>query len=337
MSPEVMARLTDSFDESLVRNVLYIGKTNQEQRGIIQIVKNAYRDWRKDDPYWGNPPLFPERYPQYLEDMQMDIECGLVVTTEGSIEDKSNKVLNSLSSKANTIQSILDVIQKPKQTVEVGNVNVINNGYVEKDSAKHKQLAAASDNDDSDTLKRAQTRIKELEAEVAMLKKQQGNEDNNTQKESHNFLEEWQKLSARELAIFFTHALGVSFDPELMNKTQLANLAAKWTEPQPDAIRTKISGLFKEEKMVNDKDVDGYSLKTKDEAINVFYFIMRIATHYSSITPQMKQILDNLNETYNLGLVEKIDEKKKDKQVTMKDVFDIIDNARKSGERKKKG
>ena len=91
MSPEIMARLTDGFNESLVKNVIYVGTTNPEQRRIIHAVKNAYRDWKKDDPYWGNPPLFPETYPQFLEELQMDIECGLVVTKEGIVEDVGNK------------------------------------------------------------------------------------------------------------------------------------------------------------------------------------------------------------------------------------------------------
>lgn len=129
MSPEVMARLTNGFDESLVRNVLYIGTTNHEQRKIIRAVKNAYKDWKKDtDMYWGNPPLFPEIYPQYLENLQMDIECGLVVTTEGSIEDFGNKIVKNLTSNtANTVQRVLDALQESEQTVKDENIDNIEN------------------------------------------------------------------------------------------------------------------------------------------------------------------------------------------------------------------
>lgn len=338
MSPEVMARLTNGFDESLVRNVLYIGTTNNEQRIIIRAVKNAYRDWKKDThPFWGNPPMFPETYPQYLENLQMDIECGLVVTTEGSIEDFGNKIVKNLTSNtANTVQRVLDALQESEQTVKDENIDNIENEEEEIDDVKQEQLASASDNDDSETLKRANDRIKELEAEVASLRQQLQYKDSKTEEEPLDFLEEWQKLSARELAIFFSQALGVSFDPKLMNKTQLANLAAKWTEPEPDSIRTKISGLFKEEKGVNNGELDGYSYKTKDEALNVYYFIMRIALHFSSITPQMNTMLDNLNFIYNLGIVEKIDENSKEKQITKKEIFDTIDKSRKSGEKKKR-
>ena len=117
--------------------------------------------------------------------------------------------------------------------------------------------------------------------------------------------------------------IGVSFNPDLINKTQLANLAGKWTMYGPDSIRTKISDLFKEETKVDKGELDGYSRKTKDEALNVYYFIIKIAKHYSSITPQMKIILDNINMVYSLG----IDEPMK------KEIFDLIDKARKSGKK----
>lgn len=129
MSPEVMARLTNGFDESLVRNVLYIGTTNHEQRKIIRAVKKAYRDWKKDThPFWGNPPMFPETYPQYLENLQMDIECGLIVTGEGTIEDFGNKILKNLTSNTvNTVQRVLDAIQESEQTVKDENIDNIEN------------------------------------------------------------------------------------------------------------------------------------------------------------------------------------------------------------------
>lgn len=171
MSPEVMAMLTDSFNESLVRKVLYIGTTNPEQRRIIRAVKGAYKYCRKDDPYWGNPPLFPETYPQYLEEFQMDIECGLVVTPEGTIDDFGNKVLKTLtSSTTNTMLGVLDTIQKSGQTGKDENMDNKEHEEEEIDDASHTPRAIASDNDDSETLKGAQTRIKELEEEVGNLK-----------------------------------------------------------------------------------------------------------------------------------------------------------------------
>lgn len=173
-----------------------------------------------------------------------------------------------------------------------------------------------------ETLKKQEAYIKKLEEEIAILK-QQPNSKSEPEKDRLEFLEDWQKLSTKELAIFFAQALGVSFNPDLINKTQLANLAGKWTMYGPDSIRTKISDLFKEETKVDKGELDGYSRKTKDEALNVYYFIIKIAKHYSSITPQMKIILDNINMVYSLG----IDEPMK------KEIFDLIDKARKSGKK----
>lgn len=170
-------------------------------------------------------------------------------------------------------------------------------------------------------------RIKELEAEIEEMKHQR----EEPAKESLDWLEEWQQLSTRELCIFFAQALGVSLDPKFINQKQLANLVATWTKPKPDTIRTKIGMLFKEESEINEEKRDYFSNKTKDEALNVYYFVIRIAKYYSSITPQMNKILDNLNEIYKLGIVDKVDVNNSEKQITKKDLFDTIDNARKSG------
>lgn len=84
MSPDVMANLTDGFKEQLVREMLYTTHINYEQRTIIKAVKAAYKKWKRStDRYWGDLPLFPEIYPQYMEELQMDIECGCVVTAKG--------------------------------------------------------------------------------------------------------------------------------------------------------------------------------------------------------------------------------------------------------------
>lgn len=97
MSPEVLARLTDRFDESLVRNVLYITTTNYEQRKLIKIIKNAYKLWKKDtDIIWGSMPQF-ESYPEYMENLQMDIECGFVITENGTFEENPGRARLKIS------------------------------------------------------------------------------------------------------------------------------------------------------------------------------------------------------------------------------------------------
>lgn len=91
MSPDVMVMMTDRFNESLVRNVLYVGKTNGEQREIINYIKDKYKHWKKGtDMLWGMLAN-PETYPDFILELQMDIECGMVVTVEGSVSESQAK------------------------------------------------------------------------------------------------------------------------------------------------------------------------------------------------------------------------------------------------------
>lgn len=91
MSSDAMAMITDSFDESLVRNVLYVGKTNREQRKIIKCIKDNYKCWKKEtEMFWGTLPQF-EVYPDFILELQMDIECGMVVTVEGSVSEPQSE------------------------------------------------------------------------------------------------------------------------------------------------------------------------------------------------------------------------------------------------------
>ena len=91
MSSDVMLMMTDGYDESLVRNVLCVGKTNDEQRKIIKYIKEKYKCWKKEtEMLWGTPAN-PEKYPKFILAMQMDIECGMVVTVDGSVPASQSK------------------------------------------------------------------------------------------------------------------------------------------------------------------------------------------------------------------------------------------------------
>ena len=320
MSPEVLAKLTDGFDESLVRNVLYTETTNHGQRRIFRALKRGYKNWKMaTDQFWGNPPLFPERYPQYLEELQMDIECGYVVTPKGTLEEdharlkislipsgavpvKPNPQADQSTEQTNKVDTInkdtIDADDKDKLISElrdaISHIKSDFEQYKQEHSITQEQLEAIFSDNSSEhekseiiddeisqpnlpegqkrtednailyveiaelrkelgiknlLLEEAQQRIKELEAQVEETKHQ----NETTAKYSLDWLEDWQQLSTRELAIFFAQALGVSFDPELVVQTQLANLAATWTKPQPDTIRAKIGKLFNEESDVNEK------------------------------------------------------------------------------------
>ncbi len=91
MSPKVMVMMTDRFDESLVRNVLCAGKTNDEQRIIFRCIKKNYEYWKKGiNMLWGTPSN-PGTYPDFIFELQMDIECGMIVTVEGSVPESQSK------------------------------------------------------------------------------------------------------------------------------------------------------------------------------------------------------------------------------------------------------
>ena len=143
------------------------------------------------------------------------------------------------------------------------------------------------------------------------------------QKEKLDWLEDWQKLKIKEFVIFFSQALGVGLNPELIDQKQLANLVAMWTKNNPDSVRTKINAMNFEENNASkgDDKFVGFSNKTKNDALNVYYYIMRIAKYYSTITPQMHKILDNIEVVYHLNI----------DSITKKKLFDAIDNERKTG------
>lgn len=145
MSSDVMLMMTDGYDESLVRNVLCVGKTNDEQRKIVKYIKEKYKCWKKDtEMLWGTPAN-PEKYPKFILAMQMDIECGLVITAEGSVPEQHYKpfVSNSI------IEESLRQLKGQSDTVA--------------DDSNLKLKAIIEEKD---------KRIEELETEVEELKQQ---------------------------------------------------------------------------------------------------------------------------------------------------------------------
>lgn len=113
MSPETMRRVTDGFDESLVKNVVYIGTTNNEQRRIINAVKEKYNVWNKSNNF-----LWIEKYPEFIEELQMDIECGIVVTVDSSFSDLEFTTKQKAEKKNNDITDEKDkLISELRQEV----------------------------------------------------------------------------------------------------------------------------------------------------------------------------------------------------------------------------
>ena len=75
MSNDVLDRLTMGYDESLVRALLLQGQNNLTQRRIFGRVKIAF------DHYYYSPfTKCPDYMLDYMKDIQLDLECGVVLT-----------------------------------------------------------------------------------------------------------------------------------------------------------------------------------------------------------------------------------------------------------------
>lgn len=201
MSSDAMAMITDGFDESLVRNVLYVGKTNREQRKIIKCIKDNYKSCKKaTDMFWGTL-AYPETYPDFILELQMDIECGMVVTVEGSVsEPQSNPFVMPP-----VLGESLRRLKGLSETVADDNTPNLKSIIEEKDK-----------------------RIEELEAEVELLRNggDEAKKKTDTQDEwytgDYKNLPEDVNMVLRERVVFFATVLSLDLDKKY---TVLSNLA----------------------------------------------------------------------------------------------------------------
>ena len=120
MSSEGMAMMTDRFDESLVRNMLYVEKTNSDQRTIISCVKKNYECWRKSTDalrFWGPLPPLGE-YPDFLIEIQMDIECGMIVTEEGSVPEPISPIEAIIQAQLKPLKETFEKFAKQDEKIK---------------------------------------------------------------------------------------------------------------------------------------------------------------------------------------------------------------------------
>lgn len=242
MSYDAMAMITDGFNESLVRNVVYIGKTNREQRKIIRCIKNNYKCWKKDtEILWGTFPQY-EVYPEYLLEMQMDIECGMVVTSEGSVSEPLSKPfvtppvlgesLRKLKGLSKTVaedntQELRAIIEKQNRRIaeletEVKTLNERTHVAKSKDID---EIFPNKNNHQKQCDNHKDERIAGLTNEVKRLK-----EENTKYKELFDFanetgeekLKDEEKMTLRERLVFFFTVLSLDNDKKY---TILSNLA----------------------------------------------------------------------------------------------------------------
>lgn len=91
MSPRGIAVLTDGFKEALVREIICTQGTNYAQRELWEAVRTAYHQYRSDTVLWktwGEFPKVEAVYPEFMAQIDFDLECGRIITRDGSIQEK---------------------------------------------------------------------------------------------------------------------------------------------------------------------------------------------------------------------------------------------------------
>lgn len=95
MSPDVLAILTNDFEEELLKKFVTKAETNEGQRKLIRFIKDSYKKWKKEtDQFWGM--LGHETYPEYLLNMQVAIECGEVMVDEEERRSKRGELMSKI-------------------------------------------------------------------------------------------------------------------------------------------------------------------------------------------------------------------------------------------------
>lgn len=75
LSDKAMEMITNSYEESLIRELIYQGKSNASQRIIVARIMEAF------DKYYNS--LFLVDRPNFLDYILLDLECGMVYTETG--------------------------------------------------------------------------------------------------------------------------------------------------------------------------------------------------------------------------------------------------------------
>lgn len=105
LSDKAMEMITSGYEEALVRELIYQGKSNESQRIIVKGIMTAF------DKYYKS--LFLVDRPDFLDYIQLDLECGIVFTktdkkneneTEGAV--KENKIPTTLQENVHNIDNI---------------------------------------------------------------------------------------------------------------------------------------------------------------------------------------------------------------------------------------
>jgi len=126
-------KLLTGYKEPLVRALICQGKDNSEQREIFMSVKKGYKEWMtNNDMYWR---IFPHMQgtPEYMDKLQLDIECGELITnrepvyTDDVKEDERNltKVdleveIEKLKARIKDLEAQLEEVRNKDKGISLG-------------------------------------------------------------------------------------------------------------------------------------------------------------------------------------------------------------------------
>lgn len=282
MSPDVMARLTNNFDELLVRNLLYSATTNHQQRKLIKKIRENYRLWKKDtDMMWGSLPQL-QTYPEFLEDLKMDIECGMVINEKGTFPEGGARLEISLiptgakplkalhKESQSTLPSdkekntekdqsgLTDLQARIKELQEELDTEKAKNAKLEEEKANKAQLS----NDEYEEVKRRNDVLESLnksnEKRLVRYESILGTEEQ---------LSKEKKFSITERIIFCSALLGCSLSEDDISQMQMAKLITRFSGDKWESIRTTISKMNgKRTALV---DIEKKAAKEKDAGARV--------------------------------------------------------------------
>lgn len=114
-------------------------------------------------------------------------------------------------------------------------------------------------------------------------------------------LNDIKKMEIDERIIFFVMALGLDLRGDTINQTQMANFISELTGDNAESIRIRIVTLNKEEKKVNQGEIEDFSESTKDAACNVYEYLGKVVKHNPNLRERIRDIRTNISTVYNLN------------------------------------
>jgi len=275
MSADVMARLTNNFDEQLVKNILYTASNNYAQRMIIRKIKNSYRLWKKDsDILWGAMPQL-EVYPEFIEILNMDIECGMIITPNGvkpSPDKKPFKAPPALGLALHRSQNTNEEKKIKENDAGSNQSGFCDKSYIE---SLNKQLAEVKNENDI------------LKEKINLLEKQlQPDEE----------VSEEQKMGIDERIVLVSTVLGVTLSKEDTHQTQLAKAIANFSGDKWRSIRSRIVNINQE--LAQERETPGNGLRqgTLEAVKNVKEWIKKIGR--AGIAPVAQKLITEIDDIY---------------------------------------